>query len=828
MTQWTRILGATASTAITLISFSTSAQESTGSEITLGEIVVTAQKRAENLQEIPKQVQVVSDAALENANVTSITDLVKLVPSMTGPNNAMGATSMRGVGTAAPNIGAASKVGVVLDDVPIPSRATSNSNLLDIQQVEVLPGPQGTLAGRNATGGLINLVTRKPSQTALTGSFEASGTDDYEYIAGAYLSAPINDQFAWSLSGNWQERRGMAYNLALSQWDLATRNWGVRGKMLWAPNDDTEITLSWNHSEDRQEGGGSGGYSSIYRQIDVPLNTITSGVECIQVTTQVNAQGNTVCSANPTFGTAAKRTFTQLLPGITPSPDNVNYYSILRAWSERESDLVSLRYEQDFSPGTFTFIGSDLKELFPVSQVWQNYTDVNLNMHPLFDGTAHIINHSYQKTLEARFASKTDQPWTYLVGAFWSDGENRYDYQRYTPTFLANRIFGTQTQALFASTSYTFATDTTVRVGARYEDDTIDYIWDFYNSPATTKTLQNGLVMNFGAYPPGYPDTASEYSDDYVNYDFGVQQKFDNGFMVYANYAYANQGPIFDAESTADSERVNATALPPLPSEEVDSIEVGFKSTWLNDRLTFNLNYFNMQFDNYQALTNVTDTANPNATPQLKTWSAGKVSSTGVELTSSALLGDHTRLDLAGMYNDAYIKDWKNAPCFSNQTVQEGCIMGQKPPGENAVRNYQADISGNQLANAPLVKVTAIGTYSNVLFSTNWDWSGSATIRYQSETIGDQLGNPATKLPATTFVDANLTFTLNKFQFSVFGVNLFEEFAEAFGTGLGAGLSSSLGGASTGRQPDGSYPIKTRTLSRDNVRYFGARVKYSF
>ncbi len=827
------VSGTIAIFATTVTSLTTQAQAPVGLE----EIVVTAQKRSESLQEIPKQVQVVSDASLENANVTSLVDLVKLVPSMSGPNsNGMGGqVSMRGVGTAAPSTAAQQKVGIVLDDVPQPSRARSAANLLDIERVEVLPGPQGTLAGRNATGGLINLVTRRPSQTDLVGDFQASGTTDAEYTVGGYLSAPINDQLAWSLSTNYQNQRGLAFNVYLSKWDIATENLGFRGKLLWALNDDTEMTLAYSHSQEINEGGGVSGWSSIYRQIDVPFNTITSALECLGLSGPNPAPG----AANPSCvvpAGQAKKTFTQLLPGITPGPDNVDYYSISRQRLERRSDSASLRYEQSFSAGDFTAIGSYIFEDYPSVQDWLNYPNVNLDLRPEFDGYAHLGNSSKQKTLEARFASKTDQAWTYLAGVFWSDLVNDFEYQRYQQPFWARRIFGSGSKAVFGSTSYTFATNTTVRAGMRYESDDIDYSWNYRDIPAVSRTLANGVVRN---YPRTfYPSTARDASDSYVNYDFSVQQKLDNGMMFYANYAYANQGPIYDGEDivgsqvTVPGQPTVGVGLQPLPSEEVTSIEAGFKSTWLDDRLTFNLNFFDMMFDNYQALTNVTDTANPFAQPILKTYPAGKASSKGVELTSSALFGDHTRLDVAGMYNDAKIDEWKNAPCFVTQTAAEGCITGI-PPGEFVSRTYQADIAGNPLAFAPKVKLTVIGTYSNTLsFAPAWDYSASLTARYNSKQIGDQLGAPATKLDTVTFVDANLTLTKDQFQFSVFGVNLFEEFTEAFGTGLGAGLTSSAvssgGGAATGRQPDGSYPIKTRILDRSNVRYFGARVKYSF
>ncbi len=216
-----------------------------------------------------------------------------------------------------------------------------------------------------------------------------------------------------------------------------------------------------------------------------------------------------------------------------------------------------------------------------------------------------------------------------------------------------------------------------------------------------TRTLANGIVRS---YPRTfYPSTAGDASDEYVNYDFGLEQKFANGMMIYASYAYANQGPIYDSEDIVGSQKTVpgnpnvGVGLQPLPAEEVNSIEVGFKSTWFDDRLIFNLNFFDMKFDNYQALTNVTDTSNPFSQPILKTYPAGKASSKGVELTSSALVGDHTRFDIAGMYNDAKIDEWYNAPCFPTQTVAEGCLVGYRPAfAPNLPAKYRRQSAGER------------------------------------------------------------------------------------------------------------------------------------
>ena len=197
--------------ALVLLSATTAAAQSTGSQVE--EVVVTALKRAENVQDIPKQVQVVAQETLKQNNITSVTDLRKIVPSISGSG-----LSMRGVATGASSLGANGKVGIVLDDVPIPSRAAFANNLLDIERVEVLPGPQGTLAGRNAAGGLINMVTANPSTSGLTGKINFLATTDFEYQGSMFLSAPITDKLGFSFSQQYSQFRGLTYNIVDGKW----------------------------------------------------------------------------------------------------------------------------------------------------------------------------------------------------------------------------------------------------------------------------------------------------------------------------------------------------------------------------------------------------------------------------------------------------------------------------------------------------------------------------------------------------------------------------------------------------------------------------------
>jgi iron complex outermembrane receptor protein len=761
------------------------------------EVVVTANKRAENVQDVPKQVTVVGMEVMKEANVTSVNDLRKLVPSISGTGN-----SIRGVATSATTISANSKVGTVLDDIPIPSRATGVNNLLDIDQVEVLAGPQGTLAGRNATGGLINLVTRKPSREAYTGLGQATATSDREYIVGLYLSGPITDQIAFSLSGNFQRFQGLKYNIRDGMW-ASNENEGVRAKFLVAPDDASEVTVTYSYYKEQTKGNSNTscapGCNLVFSYIGAPLTSIVSGLDV----------------RNP------KRTFNDLFPGIaaTVGPDSKAYYSPFTQRQHRISQTAIVRYERDLgSVGTFTGIASYLREKAPQLGDFLGYSLVDMNIRPEFAGYSIVGNFTDYKTLELRLASPTDQPWTYLVGAFLSDNENIYDYKRLYQPVDWHRSFGQSNWALFGSTSYEFATGTTVRGGVRYEDDTIDYIWEFYPIGPISKTTENGTVLNF-PLQNNYRISRGSAEDSFVNYDVGVQQKFGENIMAYATYAVADQGPIYDAE---DNTVAIVRDLTPVESESVKSFEFGVKSQLFDRRLTLNVNFFNSTYDNYQAATNVPDSTNPNSVPTLKLNSVGQVVTKGVEVNSSAVFEGGFRLNVAGLYNDATIQDWSYTPCYPGQSVAFGCLNGVVPGEGTAPRNYQRSLSGRQLASAPKWKFTVIPSYERDLGV--WDTSVTFTgiIRYATEQNLNLLGDPTQYLPATTYVDANITYTRANSELQFFVNNVFEEFAETFGFALNPGMQA------IPRQADGSYLIKTRNIDRVNNRYLGVTLKSRF
>lgn len=758
-------------------------------ETGLEEVVVTAQKRVENVQDIPKQVQVVSAAVLKENNVTTITDLRKLVPSIAGAGNAI-----RGVATSATSISANSKVGIVLDDVPIPSRATSATNLLDIERAEVLAGPQGTLAGRNATGGLINLVTRAPSLTGYHGTAQVQGSTDHEYIAGAFITGPITDQIAFSLSTNYQRFRGLIYNRFNGVYS-SRENEGVRAKILYQPRDDLRITATGSWLLDLQRGNGT-----VFAKIGVPQTSLFSNLDL----------------ATP------RRSFAELFPGTEPSETNNSFYSPRVLKLRRIAKTGILRVEKDIGENNLlTFVASVLNERAPEQQDLNQTTTVNMNFRPEYvrdGGFAIFTSGTNYKTAELRLASVGDTKLTYLGGIFLSDNVNTFDYRRYYLPVDWFRTFGQSNGAAYGSVSYAFDTGTTLRGGLRYERDHIDYVWIFNPILATTRTLENGVVQNF----PKINDlviSRSSAEDSFVNYDVGIQQKFGEQVMVYATYARADQGPVYDAE---DNTVALVTTLKPLPSEKVKSYEFGIKSQWFDRRLTFNANYFHSLFDNYQSSTITVDNTNPNAVPVIKLNAVGSVVTKGVEFNMNALVATGFRVSLNGTYNLAEIKDFPYAPCYNNQSVAGGCINAIVP-GERTARNFQQNLAGSPLASAPKVRGNLNVAYTNAFpLLAETDYNVSANVRYQSKQITNILQDPLSKRAATTNVNLNFGLSRGPYKIDFAANNIFKEATEVYGANLPQGF------AAPPRGPDGSSQILTRTINRDNTRYYTVRLSATF
>ena len=203
----------------------------------LSEIVVTAQRREENQQDVPISINAVTNETLSNLGVDDTNSLVQTVPSLnftrSGPS---GIFVIRGVSTPNGAAGEEGSTAVYIDDVYMPDLNQTVNKFNNIERIEVLNGPQGTLFGRNATGGAIRIITRDPGdRTEVNGQI---GYANYETISGqAYLATPLGENAGWNIAFTGQDMgKGFGFNSTLNKRTKQDEYWSLRSKLVLRPS----------------------------------------------------------------------------------------------------------------------------------------------------------------------------------------------------------------------------------------------------------------------------------------------------------------------------------------------------------------------------------------------------------------------------------------------------------------------------------------------------------------------------------------------------------------------------------------------------------------
>jgi iron complex outermembrane receptor protein len=217
-------------------------------------VVVTAEKRSENVQDVGMSISAFSGDQLENRGITSMTDLAKFVPGLNilqTNNNRNSTIQIRGIGTAGSNPGIEPDVGVFVDGVYMAAAGSIQQNLLDISTVEVLRGPQGTLYGRNTPVGAVNINTRAPTQQT-EGMLDVEVGNYGERRAAGYIGGGLSDDVAGRLSLWTSSRSGYETNLYNNAPINGTDQYGGRGRLLWTPNDKLSVNFIGYYSKINQ------------------------------------------------------------------------------------------------------------------------------------------------------------------------------------------------------------------------------------------------------------------------------------------------------------------------------------------------------------------------------------------------------------------------------------------------------------------------------------------------------------------------------------------------------------------------------------------------
>jgi iron complex outermembrane receptor protein len=241
------------------------------SQTQVEEVIVTAEKRAEGLQNVSNAVSAVSGATLERASVREVGDLTQLTPSLQfGTRSTNVFIAVRGIGQAGQDIGSQSGVTVALDGVPLLNHFMMNPSFLDVERVEVLRGPQGTIAGRNATGGAINVYSTAPT-TGTEGDLSLTAGNYSRLGVKGYFNTSLSDQLSARLSFQREEAEGWLKNAFIGKRNDDTDLTEVRGQLLYKPTEALSVRALVDYTHDRSDPS----FAMILGRADPNLPTVT-------------------------------------------------------------------------------------------------------------------------------------------------------------------------------------------------------------------------------------------------------------------------------------------------------------------------------------------------------------------------------------------------------------------------------------------------------------------------------------------------------------------------------------------------------------------------
>lgn len=678
----------------TCLAMPASAQDSGNDEQRkLDTVMVTATKRAETLQNVPVAVSARSGEDLEKSGVSSIEGLATLVPSLTftqSSNDLNSSVRIRGVGTEVFSSGVEPSVSFVIDDVVLARQGQGFQDLVDVERVEVLRGPQSTLFGKNASAGVISVTTQAPTDT-MTGKLDATIAEGDEYALRGTLAGPLSDTVSGRLTAFTKSLKGHIKNVADGRDLNGYDNWGVRGKLLIEPNDALDLTFIADYRDTQQD-------CCAYQIRD------------------------TSTALNPVVGA----TLDALLDPVVASPENRQTNLNAPVYNNSEQWGMSGKAEYMFENGfTFTSITAYREWDF------ENNIDVDaLNFEDPIPGVITFDLNSGQTSLsqtsqEFRLASPEWDNFDFMIGAYVFDLDLDRSFQRRLEAMTAlgiagqsgqfNGSVGNKNYAAFASGNLRFGQGTTLFGGLRLIDETLEY--QVFRDPANT--VQPGDFPLGGT--AGTPaDIDGDTSDTALVGNIGLRQQWNDDVMTYVRYARGYKGRAFDVIFTAPQDTA------PVNAELSDSYEAGLKLQTANNRLQFNAAVFWTEYTDFQAQERDV------AASTIVVANAGEVSTKGVELDASALLTDTTLLQGGIAYTDAKVESFPFAQCYRGQSEAEGCVNGAQ------------DLSGEDLPNSPDWRFTASLRQDIPLRSQTFDGFIQLDGSWQSEVQFQIDQNPNT------------------------------------------------------------------------------------
>ncbi len=616
----------------------------------LEDLVITARLRSESLQNVPVAVSVVTGALATQENRNDIANLVAIIPSVqfrSQPSNKDQDILIRGLGTITTSAGAEPTVSTVVDGVVLARPGQMVSDLIDLDHIEVLRGPQGTLFGKNASAGVINIVTRDPTPQ-LGGFMDASYYEGREYrLAGAINGEIVKDTLSGRLAAVTSSFDGNVNNVfdnsKVGGFDFI----GTRGKLLWTPTKDLRVIIGGDY----------------------------------MYTTQTGNQAVFLTNSNVAYPTGVKTTSANLLTVLTNE-------HITPSFSNQSVSLNSPYDDRDLTSGVFVQADYNIGEYTLTSisayRYWRNVQRGDLD---LFSGLTNLsatqqidLGHVWEKqySQELRLASPKGRFIDFVIGAYYLHAPDKENYRRdvtqlntttgaLTSNFGFNQFGATSTNySIFGEANINFTKQLRAIIGLRLVHDDLDFST---NRTSTSATAVPGVQPAFAA-------SGSTSADDYAD-RFGLQYDVNADANVYFTYSRGYKGPAFNVFFNMTALQTNA-----LRPETSDAFEIGLKSRLFDRRLQLNIAAFDDTVHNYQA--NEPDLVAGTVVTRL--INAGEVSTKGVEVDAVGKFIDNLTLSLDYAYLDAHIDSFNCPPGSAISCQVNGKPLPFAPKNKYTIR----------------------------------------------------------------------------------------------------------------------------------------------
>ncbi|MDR5170947.1 TonB-dependent receptor [Methylobacillus flagellatus] len=702
----------------------------TSEENQLGSITVTARRRTEKEQDVPAPISVVKGEQLEATKIYQVQDLQQLLPNFTSQfiHARQSSVAVRGIGNNTANEGLEGSVGIYLDNVYLGRPGQAVFDLLDIEQIDLLRGPQGTLFGKNTTAGVLNITSRQPVFKEER-TIEVSGGERGYRQLKAMINQPLSDNVAVRISAYDTHDDGWIKNTYNGK-DLNEINrQGVRGQILIKPSETFSLRLIGEHNEEDSSTGTLIPYSfGPWRP---------NGMTYAQNATSLGAVN------------------------IARSPYDYKVDFDARQRSKVNQDALSAEANWDINGYKLTSITA-----------WRDWkfspeNDLDFTRLPGLVGGFKVKEEQYSQ--EIRLASPLGEIYDYVVGAFYYhqniDSDNGYSTGPISLplslTYPGNSSLQgqgtakTDSYAVFGQATWHTTEKLDLTAGLRYtlekKEGRVD---QQLISPASNIIYHPQL---FGAYDSG----TLRRKDESIAGLLTASYRFTDDILSFATYSTGEKSGGFNVNSVASPGSVFGSQALRIDPEKAHNLELGLKTSWLDNRLHINTNLFLTKISDYQAVT----TAESGGAYLPLLTNVGDLTSKGVELDIKAQPTSHLALTFNAAYTDATF-DRGTAPTPFEEFDGVGYGRGVR------------SIAGNRVNGAPRWTANA-GVFHQWNINGSVEHYTSANYGWRSETYADVNNSTYSKIPSYGVFNLTTGFKIphgnNQWDISIWAKNLFDK-----------------------------------------------------